>query len=272
MSERVNRRNFLQLAIAGCLALLAGCAKSKPASMLPHGCVVRPEQTEGPYYVDTQLERADIRSDPATGEVKEGVPLALTINVTLLGQFACEPLAGAVVDVWHCDAQGVYYGVNDRMLGRDLTQLKFLRGFQKTDAKGAVQFVTIIPGWYSGRTTHIHFKIRTQDEKSANYEFTSQLYFDDAFAQQVYQQGPYVRTSVQDTRNSNDFIFRDGGEQLLLKPEATGQGFRASFDITLDLTDADVGKPDGMMRGGNRGSGGRPPGALPPGPPPANRP
>lgn len=246
MSQGPSRRSFLQVTMAACAAWLAGCGKSSKSIMLPHGCVVRPEQTEGPYYVDTQLERSDIRSDPVSGEVKEGVPLTLTINVTQLGELACQPLAGAIVDLWHCDAQGVYYGVNDRMLGRDLTQFKFLRGFQRTDDKGTVRFTTIIPGWYSGRTTHIHFKIRTKGENGADYEFTSQLYFDDAFTQRIYTQGPYIRTSPQNTNNSNDFIFADGGSQLMLKPEPTGNGFQAGFDITLDLADSKTGAPDKM--------------------------
>lgn len=268
MSLGPSRRSFLQVTMAACAAWLAGCGKSSKSIMLPHGCVVRPEQTEGPYYVDTQLERSDIRSDPVSGEVKEGVPLTLIINVSQLGELACQPLAGAIVDLWHCDAQGVYYGVNDRMLGRDLTQFKFLRGFQRTDEKGVVRFTTIIPGWYSGRTPHIHFKIRTKGENGADYEFTSQLYFDDAFTQRIYAQGPYVRTGLQDTNNSNDFIFADGGSQLMLKPEPTGNGFQASFDITLDLADSKTGAPDKMTRP----SGPPPEGGRPPGPPPGPAP
>lgn len=263
-----SRRSFLQIAVAACAAWLTGCEKSGKSIMLPHGCVVRPEQTEGPFYVDARSERSDIRNDPASGEVKEGVPLTLTINVSQLGEFACQPLPGAIVDLWHCDAQGVYYGVNDAMLGRDLSQFKFLRGFQRTDDQGAVRFTTIIPGWYSGRTPHIHFKIRTKGENGADYEFTSQLYFDDAFMQRIYTQGPYIRTSVQNTNNSNDFIFADGGEQLMLKLEPTGSGFQASFDITLDLADSKTGATDKRTRpSGPPPEGGRPTGP-PPGPPP----
>jgi protocatechuate 3,4-dioxygenase beta subunit len=101
-------------------------------------CVVRPELTEGPYFVDDQLNRSDIRSEPSDGSVSEGLPLMLAFSVAQLGT-TCTPLGGATVDVWHCDALGVYSGVTDAALGFDTVGLKFLRGYQVTDATGGAR-------------------------------------------------------------------------------------------------------------------------------------
>ncbi len=201
------------------------------ATPLP-ACVVRPEQTEGPYFVDVMLNRSDIRSDPADGSVRPGAPLSLQFNVTRIGD-ACVPLAGAMVDIWHCDAGGVYSGVNDPNSG-STEGSQFLRGYQLTDAGGAAVFTTIYPGWYRGRTAHIHFKIRTQ-EGGANYEFTSQLYFDDSFTDQVYTREPSPARGDRDTRNGNDGIFGDGGELLTLNVVESGDGYAAVFDIGMQM-------------------------------------
>lgn len=195
-------------------------------------CVVRPEQTEGPYFVDTQLNRSDIRSEPSDGTVRPGALLALTFVVARVGD-TCAPLPGAVVDIWHCDAAGVYSGVNDFNFGSTTGQ-QFLRGYQVTDERGVATFTTIYPGWYSGRTVHIHFKIRAADG-GRNYEFTSQLYFDDALTDQVHTLEPYRSRGVRNTRNDNDGIFGRGGELLTLDVRPAGDGFAAVFDIGMQF-------------------------------------
>ena len=140
-------------------------------------CVVRPELTIGPYFVDGQLNRSDILSEPSDNLVKEGVPLTLIINVANVAENSCTPIEGAQVDIWHCDANGQYSGVSDQ--GFDTQGQQFLRGYQLTNANGAVQFLTIYPGWYPGRAVHIHFKLRSSPEAAPGFEFTSQLFFDD---------------------------------------------------------------------------------------------
>jgi protocatechuate 3,4-dioxygenase beta subunit len=144
-------------------------AQTSTGAVGQSACIVRPQQTEGPYFVDEGLNRSDIRSDPATGSVKPGVPLTLQFQVSQVGANACVPLAGAIVDVWHCDAAGAYSDVADR--NANTLGQKFLRGSQVTNADGTVEFTTIYPGWYPGRTVHIHFKIRGNTAANQGYEF-----------------------------------------------------------------------------------------------------
>jgi protocatechuate 3,4-dioxygenase beta subunit len=195
------------------------------------GCVVRPEQTAGPYFVDEKLNRSDIRADPKSGVVKEGTPLALTIALSRLDQGACAPLAGAHVDIWHCDAAGVYSDVEDP--GFNTLGQRFLRGYQITDARGEAGFRTIYPGWYAGRTVHIHFKVRTDPGGERGHEFTSQLYFDDELTSQVHSKAPYAAKGKRRDRNADDEIFARGGGQLLLAPTGAGEGYAARFDVGL---------------------------------------
>ncbi len=110
----LSRREILTLLSAtGVAWLMAGSLipRRAVAAMPAPACVVRPEQTEGPYFVDERLNRSDIRSDPTDGRVRPGTPLALTLAISRLGAGDCQPLPGAQVDIWHCDALGVYSDV-----------------------------------------------------------------------------------------------------------------------------------------------------------------
>ena len=218
----------------------AGTAAVAGATVPLPVCVVRPEQTEGPFFIDEQLNRSDIRAEPSDGSLSVGAPLALRFNVSRVGE-VCVPLAGAVVDVWHCDAAGVYSGVDavgSTAAGRNAAgttaATSFLRGYQVTDAAGAASFTTIYPGWYPGRSVHIHFKIRAQDD-GTNREFTSQLYFDDDFTDRVYTAAPYSDRPGRNTRNQNDSIFGGGGDLLTLNVTESGGGYAAAFDIGLQM-------------------------------------
>lgn len=196
-------------------------------------CVVRPAMTEGPYFVDEMLNRSDIRVDTADGSVVDGALLNLAFRVQQIDGSGCTPLAGVQVDVWHCDAEGVYSDVTDR--GFQTLGHTFLRGYQVTDEAGMVNFTTIYPGWYSGRTVHIHYKIRTDPASQSGYEFTSQLFFDDTFSDVVFANPPYAAKGQRDTLNANDSIFR-GGDQTVLDVQTGADGYTTLFDIALDLS------------------------------------
>jgi len=191
--------------------------KPPAASAQPGTCTLYPEQTEGPYYVDGDLLRADLR------EGKPGTPLSLELLV-VVGQ-NCAPLANAAVDIWHCDAAGVYSGFTGQLGGLDTRQQVFLRGTQLTGADGRVRFQTIYPGWYPGRTTHIHFKVHL----SGNREVTSQLYFDEALNREVYTTDPYAAHGQKDTSNAADL----GRNAPLLAVTGNGSGYTGSMTITV---------------------------------------
>lgn len=216
------------------VATVAATSAALPA------CVVVPEATEGPYFVDVQLDRTDIRVEPSTGAAVDGVPMELVFNLAQVSAGACAALPGVVVDVWHCDAAGAYSGVEGS------PDTKFLRGFQTTDTNGLARFTTIFPGWYRGRTVHIHYKLRTTGADGNAYEFTSQLYFDEATTAEVYARAPYSLRGKQDTSNAADRLYIDEG---LLALTAAGDGYTTQFDIALDLSDAQVGASDSASGG-----------------------
>jgi protocatechuate 3,4-dioxygenase beta subunit len=196
-------------------------------------CVVRPELSQGPYFVDEMLNRSDIRSDPADGSVREGAPVTLTVRVSRIDGSGCAPLDGAQVDVWHCDALGVYSDVADP--GFNTQGQKFLRGYQITDSSGLVSFTTIYPGWYQGRAVHIHFKIRTDPASGAGFEFTSQWFFDDALSDVVHAESPYAAKGQRTLMNDGDRIFQESGGQTVLEVVPTEDGYAAVFDIGLQI-------------------------------------
>lgn len=225
------RREMLFKLAAGSFALSTSTAWAR----ITPTCILTPEQTEGPYFVNTQLERSDIRTEPYTGQMSAGVPLYLQLQVTAVKDGQCQALPGAIVDIWHCDAAGVYSGVGEG--GQDNAQQQFLRGYQITDQLGKVNFVTIYPGWYPGRAIHIHFKVRTASRAGKAELLTSQLYFDEAVTRRVYQQPPYAQRATGYQSNARDGIYRSGqGQQLLLHPVPQGQGYAAVFGIGLMLS------------------------------------
>lgn len=204
-------------------------ATALPAPTEAIACIVRPQLTAGPFFFDVDLDRSDIRSEPSDNAVSAGLPLALAIRVTRLDGTACVPLAGAQVDLWHCDALGVYSGVNG-------ASDKFLRGYQFTGEDGLARFTTIYPGWYPGRAVHIHFKIRVATAQGGTYDFTSQFFFDDAISDQVYAQSPYAARGERNVRNPQDSIYRSSGDQLTLPLTAVQDGYESLFNIALDLS------------------------------------
>ncbi len=195
-------------------------------------CVLTAALTEGPYFVDELLNRSDIRTDPVTGAVSTGIPLALTFNVSRVANSACTPLTGAYLDVWHCDATGTYSDVSG-------SSRKFLRGYQITDANGVAAFTTIYPGWYSGRAVHIHFKLRLFAGSTKTYEFTSQFFFDDTLTDSVYTQSPYSSRGSRNTRNTDDGIYNSLSTTdkagLTLQTSKTTNGYTGVINLGVTV-------------------------------------
>jgi protocatechuate 3,4-dioxygenase beta subunit len=189
---------------AGVFVLLRG-GPDNAGSEAPD-CVLSPEQTEGPYYIDDGLIRSNI------SDGRKGVPLDLRLQV--LDASTCKPIRGATVEVWHCDAVGAYSGFN--------APGDFCRGGQRSGAAGRVRFRTIYPGWYQGRTTHIHVKVHVAGEEV----HTGQLYFSERVSAAVYQsRSPYRARGQKDTPNASDMVFSDGGSKSMLRLARHGSGY-----------------------------------------------
>ncbi len=173
-------------------------------------CVLTPEMTEGPYYLDGDMVRRDVR---------EGRPgMLLTLETTVVDVSTCKPIKGAAVDIWHCDAGGAYSGfAQEGTEGRT-----FMRGIQKTDRNGLATFKTVYPGWYSGRTVHIHVRV----SMGGSVVHTGQLFFPESLTDAVYRRAPYNRRPSRDTRNATDSIYRNGGSRSMLKLTKSGTALR----------------------------------------------
>jgi protocatechuate 3,4-dioxygenase beta subunit len=185
--------------------------------------VLSPEETIGPYFIDVGLARSDIRED------QEGVELRLAI--TLVEADSCTPIRDAVVNVWHASAVGLYSGFANQPGGIDTTGATFLRGFQMTDANGRAEFTTIYPGWYMGRTVHIHVRIHLD----ATTVLITQLYFPEAVTDVVHAQSPYASHGRRDTSNAADSIGRNDLDELLLDIAEDGGGYAAALVLGADV-------------------------------------
>ncbi len=218
---RISRRDSL-LKLGGLLAgatAIGGWKVAEEAGAGPAGvasglvaCVLAPEATEGPFFLDDQKIRRNITDG------KPGVPLALRLTVVDVSN--CRAIRNAAVDVWHCDAAGAYSGVQG-VTGT------FLRGVQRTDRKGLALFRTVYPGWYQGRTVHIHVMVHI----GGNVVHTGQLYFPDTLTDTVYRRTPYNTRPGRTTRNAADSIYRNGGRRSTLKLTKSGSGYVAAITM-----------------------------------------
>jgi protocatechuate 3,4-dioxygenase beta subunit len=221
MDELVTRRGSL-VRLAGFLGAPLGAGTWKAATSAAAGpagvasgavtCVLTPEQTEGPYYIANEKLRRNITDG------RPGTPLALRLGV--VDASTCRPIKGATVDIWHADAAGVYSG-----FGAGSASRTFMRGIQRTDAKGVATFRTVYPGWYQGRTVHIHVKVHL----GGNVVHTGQLYFPDTLTDVAYKRAPYASRPGRDVRNSSDSVFRNGGRRSLLTVRRSGAGYLGSI-------------------------------------------
>lgn len=214
---------------------LTATAADTTGALAAGTCVLTAALTEGPYFVDEKLLRTDIRPDSVTGVVSAGVPLSLTFNVSRLASNACTPLTGAYLDVWHCDAGGLYSDES----ANGTSGKKYLRGYQITDANGVAQFQTVYPGWYSGRAVHVHFKLRLFAGATKTYEFTSQFFFDEALNTAVQLNSPYNTRGTRNTLNSTDGIYNalSSAEKaaLTLQPAASTTGYAGVVNLGVQV-------------------------------------
>jgi protocatechuate 3,4-dioxygenase beta subunit len=176
-------------------------------------CVLAPEVTEGPYWIENSFTRRDIR------EGKPGLPLELSF--TIVNARTCKPIKGADVEIWHCDASGQYSGFDGGSgsggpgggppggQGTPTTSTRYLRGHQKSDASGKATFLTVFPGWYPGRTPHIHMKVHVGS--AGRVVHTGQVFFNEAITAEVYRQPPYSSHGEPDTPHAQDMIFAQAG-------------------------------------------------------------
>ena len=246
---RCSRREALGIlgAAAGAVAFL-GCGGDDATTTTSDGraatgdaasgssCILDPNVTKGPYWVDVALNRSDIRSDSngvASPNPRPGLPLVLRFLVSAYDGGTCTPLSGAQVDIWHCDATGMY----SEVAGQGTTGQNFLRGYQVTDASGAATFTTIYPGWYTGRTVHIHVKVRLFDGSSnTTTEATTQIFFDDAVTDSVYATAaPYNTRGARDVRNAADNIYDDQTQLLLTLDGDAVAGFTGIANIAIQV-------------------------------------
>jgi protocatechuate 3,4-dioxygenase beta subunit len=204
-------------AVDGEIAHAAGSGPAAVASGLVT-CVLTPEMTAGPFILDGDNVRRDIR---------EGRPgTRLELATTVVDVSTCKPIRGAAVDVWHCDAGGTYSGFAQEGTEGET----FMRGIQRTDRNGVARFTTVYPGWYSGRTVHIHVQVSA----GGNVLHTGQLFFPERLTDAVFRRTPYSRRPNRDTRNATDSIFRNGGSKSMLKLARSKSGYVGR--ITMGIT------------------------------------
>ncbi len=188
-------------------------------------CVLTPQATEGPFYFDANQIRQNIVEDRA------GAPLRMSVRVMRVDG-GCTPLKDALVDLWHVDASGAYSGYPGQPGGQDTSGQTFLRGTQVTDDEGVALFDTVYPGWYPGRTVHIHFKVHYKNNTYA----TSQFYFPDDFTDDVYKRTPYRARPGRTTRNVNDSVLREDPAERNLLASLTEDGEGYFGVITVGVT------------------------------------
>lgn len=178
-------------------------------------CTVSPQQTEGPYYLDGMAARRNVI------ESRPGVALWLSLEVA--SSSGCSVIPGAEVEIWHADAGGAYSGFQAAQ-GET-----FMRGRQTVGAAGVATFRTVYPGWYTGRTPHIHVKVHV----GGSTVHTGQLYFAEEISDAIYAQEPYATRGDRDTTNASDGIFGNGGASSMVTMVARGKGYWGKHTLVV---------------------------------------
>ncbi len=228
----MKRKQFLTKGIVGLggIVALTGIAASMAGKEDVVGepsvdCAVSPRETKGPFPNKTP---SDYVRENITGD-RKGVALLITLTI-LNRNNGCKPLSGVLVDVWHCDNQGNYseYG-GYGMQHEDLTREHFLRGRQSADNKGRVSFISIFPGYYTGRAPHIHIELLGSTDKSL---LATQIAFPEAVCNRVFVTENYRGTDY--IRNTSDMVFRDSLEHNM--PDTVTGNIRDGYTLLKTIT------------------------------------
>jgi len=242
----MERKNFLRSLMIGAIStpvIIEACSKSSSmdastatgagtagtgASGAASGCNLAPTETEGPF--PTKVPASYVRSDITNGRTGYALSIKLTIGNS---NNSCAALSGAIVDIWHCDAEGNYseYG-GSGMQSTDYQSLHFLRGRQTTDANGLVSFTSIFPGWYSGRATHIHVHVYNS---SGNSLKVTQIAFPEVTGSAVLLVNGYAKGLTGYTYNAKDNVFSDdtSGIEIATVTGTTAGGFALTMNISV---------------------------------------
>jgi len=235
----MDRKKFIRNGILGIASLataskfLESCSKSDndetdTSNSGDGSCTVSPSETKGPFPIKTpsQLVLENIKSDR--------VGIALLINLKIENKNNnCEPLSGALVDVWHCDKDGNYseYG-GTQMQQTDYTSVHFLRGRQTSSASGEVSFISIYPGWYQGRAPHVHVEVLSSTGTSL---LVTQIAFPETISSEVYSSTNYAAHGQADTANTKDNVFADSlSDELATITGNLTDGFTLTKTITVN--------------------------------------
>ncbi|MCB0703854.1 MAG: hypothetical protein KDC34_01030 [Saprospiraceae bacterium] len=243
--RKISRKAFLKTSGIGLIAgpfILNGLTKSAARSVLagaqtPFDCVLVPAQTGGPFYLDPEFDRSDIR------ESLPGLPMTLRFKV--LSVKNCLPIPNAVVNIWHCDHRGTYSNFSTVYNNPfDASKDTWLRGYQTTDENGECTFLTVFPGWYTGRATHIHFDIHldfipggpVNKKADSSSVFKSQMYIPDALRAKVYKEIDTYAKGDNPKNNADDLILK-GADGLLLQFDESDypNTLTANFSVALDV-------------------------------------
>jgi protocatechuate 3,4-dioxygenase beta subunit len=234
------RRLFLFRGMAGAAACICATRSSAAiANANTSSCLLSREQTIGPYYLDLMRVRKDLT------EKKPGFPLKL--RLTVVDATHCLPVQNAAVDIWHCDALGIYSGFTSNGLDgppdREHDRTTFLRGVQLTDADGMVEFSTIYPGWYVSRDVHIHVRVHVGGSitdatyRGGHATYTGQFFFSDEITDAVARHAPYAKHDVTRTRQDEDdvFVTQHGSGSMLMLTQLNKRSIEYGFIATAVL-------------------------------------
>jgi protocatechuate 3,4-dioxygenase beta subunit len=226
-----DRREFLKttgiLGVASLLPFGKALAAGNEVKKVKDSCVLVPTETAGPFPLDLTANTTFFRQD--VRESKTGVQL--NVKLKIIGVDNCDPMQNLRVNIWHCDKDGLYSGYSQTN-NQGQAGLTYLRGYQMTNANGEVEFVTIFPGWYSGRICHIHFQVYV----SSSYAAISQLTFDVDTKNGIYAANSSLYTKGSDPMSlSSDNIFSDGYayQMATLTPNSTTGGYDAYLEVAI---------------------------------------